>query len=240
MAKKNPKNLERREMVEKMRKEQARKERTRSLAILGVCILVVAALLGTAAYKAIESSNKGKKVRSTALAKLGTAKSLAGCDAVITKDADGSGEHKTIGESLSYPQSPPAFGPHWPNYLDGNEIRKFYTPQDRPQKERLVHSLEHGHTIVWYDETITKGSTEYQQLEDISTKFSADDKYMTAPWFKADGGSFPEGKHVAMTHWTGPKDQKGVWEYCAKPSGEAIDQFTQDYPASSAPEPNAP
>ncbi|MCZ4498663.1 MAG: hypothetical protein JWQ74_1216 [Marmoricola sp.] len=240
MAKKNPKNLERREMVEKMRKDQARKERTRSLAILGVCVLIVAALLGTAAFKAVQSDKDAKKIRATAISKLGTAKAEAGCDPEITKTAEGSGQHKTIGVPLSYPESPPAFGPHWANYLEGNEIRSFYTPEDRPEKERMVHSLEHGHTIVWYDETIKAGSAEYQQLQDIASKFSATSKYMTAPWFAADGGSFPAGKHVAMTHWTGPDNQKGVWEYCAKPSGEAINEFTQQYPASNSPEPAAP
>jgi len=239
VAKKNPKNLERREMVEKMRKEQARKERTRSLAILGVCVLVVAALLGTATFKAIQSSNKDKEIKATAVSKLGTPKAQAGCDPEITKTADGSGEHKQTGVALSYPESPPAFGPHWANYLDGTEIRNFYTPDDRPEKERMVHSLEHGHTIVWYDETIKKGSAEYEQLKNIADKFSGT-KYMTAPWFAADGGSFPAGKHVALTHWTGPDKQKGVWEYCAKASGEAIDQFTQQYPAEDSPEPNAP
>ena len=57
---------------------------------------------------------------------------------------------------------------------------------------------------------------------------------------EADGGSFPEGKHVALTHWTGPDNQKGVTQYCAAPSGAVVKQFMADYPASSAPEPDAP
>jgi len=51
VAKKNAKNTERRAMVEQMRAEQARKERMRSLAILGTCIVIVVGLLGVAVFK---------------------------------------------------------------------------------------------------------------------------------------------------------------------------------------------
>ena len=32
--------------------------------------------------------------------------------------------------------------------------RKFYTSDDRPAVATLVHNLEHGFTLLWYDETI--------------------------------------------------------------------------------------
>ena len=32
--------------------------------------------------------------------------------------------------------------------------RKLYTADDRPELETLVHNLEHGYTILWYDETV--------------------------------------------------------------------------------------
>ncbi|MGH3682534.1 MAG: DUF3105 domain-containing protein, partial [Natronosporangium sp.] len=28
--------------------------------------------------------------------------------------------------------------------------RGFYTPDDRPRVEQLVHNLEHGYTVLWY------------------------------------------------------------------------------------------
>ena len=30
---------------------------------------------------------------------------------------------------------------------------RFYTKDSRPELEALVHNLEHGFTILWYDET---------------------------------------------------------------------------------------
>ena len=35
-----------------------------------------------------------------------------------------------------------------------------------------------------------------------------------------DGGSFPDGKHVALTHWTGKNE--GVTQFCTAPSGEVV------------------
>ena len=65
----------------------------------------------------------------------------------------GLGQHINAPQKIPYDQAPPSYGAHWPNFLQGSEIRTFYTPSDRPEIERLVHSLEHGHTILWYDET---------------------------------------------------------------------------------------
>ena len=72
-----------------------------------------------------------------------------------------------------------------------------------------MHSLEHGHTILWYDDSIKKGSEAYQQIQQIGDKLGLDSYFIAAPWTAGDGRSFPSGKHIALTHWTGPKDQDG-------------------------------
>jgi hypothetical protein len=241
VAKKNQRENQRRAIAEQLRREQARKERLRSFAILGVCIVVVLGLLGVAGFKYYQDVQDKKKAEGTALADLGFSTSAAKCDPVKTVDASGSGQHINAPQKIPYDQAPPAFGPHWPNYLQGSELRSFYTSEDRPQIERLVHSLEHGHTILWYDDTVKPGSTAYKDIQKIALKFNAEtDKFMAAPWHTSDGGSFPSGKHVAMTHWTGPTNQKGITQYCAAPSGAVLGTFMKDYPASSAPEPAAP
>jgi hypothetical protein len=240
VAKKSERN-ERRAIAEQLRKEQQRKERVRSLAILGVCIAIVLGLLGVAGFKYWQNLQDEKKAEGTPIAELGASKSAAKCDPVKSVDANGSGEHINPPTKIPYEQAPPAFGKHWPNYLQGSELRSFYTEGDRPEIERLVHSLEHGHTIIWYDETVKPGSDAYKDVKAIAAKFNPEtDKVMAAPWNTDDGGSFPSGKHVALTHWTGPEDQKGITEYCATPSGAVVSSFIKDYPASNAPEPAAP
>lgn len=239
MAKKTPKDQERRALVEKMRNEQQRKEKQRSMLILGGCIVVVLGLLSAALIPYLNGRAKDSEVRNTALDKLGVTPALADCDDVTTKSAEGSGDHKTIGTPIDYPEAPPAFGPHWPNFMQGAEIRTFYTPDDRPELERVVHSLEHGHTLIWYDDTVTEDSEAYEQLEDIATKLKNDPYVNIVPWKSTDGGEFPEGKHIALTHWTGPDDQQGAWQYCGKPSGKVIGDFDEKYPSDDAPEPGA-
>jgi hypothetical protein len=234
------KNSDRKAIAEKLRRDQQRKERQRSLVILGACGVLVIGLLAAAVIPYVKHQRELNKIQGTALSKIGVAKSVASCDPVKTKSADGSGQHVTPPQPITYPDAPPAFGKHWGNFLTGSEIKSFYSRSDRPEIERLVHSLEHGHTILWYDDTVKQGTKAYQQVQQIADKFSADDYFMSAPYeTKLDGGTFPSGKHIALTHWTGPQNQQGVWEYCGKPSGEVVKAFTDKYTKDNAPEPGA-
>ena len=239
MAKKNSVRNDRRALVEQMRKEQARKEKRRSLIILGVSVGIVLALLLLAVIPYVNDIRNKNRLKNTAVEKLGVSATAAGCQPIKTAKADGNQQHKAVGTKITYDAAPPSYGPHWGNFLQGAEIKNFYNTEDRPQIERLVHSLEHGHTILWYDDTVKPGTKSYNDLVKIADKFNADAYYMTAPWHTSDGGSFPAGTHIALTHWTGPSNQKGTWEYCAKPSGSVIKDFLKKYPATDAPEPGA-
>ena len=240
MAKNNARDNERRAIAEQMRKEQARKERMRSLLILGSSVLVVLALLGTAVFVYVKDLRDDRKAAGTPLADLGVSTSAAACEPVEKEEATGNNDHTEAGQPISYPKGPPASGPHWGNFLQGSEIRSFYTVDDRPEVELLVHSLEHGHTILWYDDTVKPGTDAYKDVQAIADKFGEGDKFMAAPWRTDDGEAFPADKHVALTHWTGPEDQEGITQYCGAPSGAAVEKFMDDYPAGNAPEPDAP
>ena len=90
--------------------------------------------------------------------------------------------------------------------------RKFYTADDRPALEALVHNLEHGYTILWYDETIAKDADRARRRSRRSPASSAAhdfrDKFIAAPWTSSDedGATFPDGQHVAFTHWSAGGD----------------------------------
>jgi len=234
----------RRAIAEQMRKDQARKERQRSILILGACVTVVLALLGSAVFVYVKDLREESAAAGKNIADLGAKRSAAGCDPVkavkvdLKPQKDGT-YHVPIGTTVKYPGAPPAYGYHWANFLSGSQLRTFYTPEDRPEVERLVHSLEHGHTIFWYDDSIKQGSETYQQIQQIGDKLGLDSYFMAAPWTARDGRSMPSGKHVALTHWTGPEQQEGVTQYCAKPSGQVIEDFLKKYPKTDSPEPGA-
>lgn len=240
MSKKNADRAARRAAVEQLRRDQERKERLRGIAIFGACFVVVAGLLGAAIVSYLGDRQERNRVKNTEVAALGADLEAARCDPIITKSAEGNGDHQPVGSTIRYPDAPPAFGAHWGNYLQGAEIRNFWSPEDRPELERVVHSLEHGHTFLWYDDSIAPGSEEYADLEAIATKFDGDPYFNVVPWKATDGDGFPDGKHLALTHWTGPDKQTGVWQYCAQPSGAAVADFVESYPPQDAPEPGAP
>ncbi|HET7689401.1 MAG TPA: DUF3105 domain-containing protein [Nocardioidaceae bacterium] len=162
--------------------------------------------------------------------------------------ADRDAWHVPVGQKVEYAVTPPAFGRHWPNYLQGIELRRLYTPADRPPVERLVHSLEHGYTILWYDATVDPA-----ELAELAEE--AGPKFIAAPWLPADGPAFQDGVHVVLTHWVvrgrGSGDaqpaavaaevrQAGVWRRCEQLSGEVVDDYMTAYPYTNSREPNAP
>lgn len=242
MAKKNERENQRRAVAEQLRKQQQRKERQRSMLILGACILVVLGLLTAALVPYIKNQREQNRIANAKLGDLGVSKSAAGCQEIKTvkntlplqKDKT---YHLPTGTTIHYKDIPPAFGYHWPNFLAGSEIRTFYTREDRPEVERLVHSLEHGHTILWYDDTIKTGSKEYEQIQQIGEKVGLTSYLIAAPWTSSDGGSFPSGKHIALTHWTAKNE--GVTQLCAAPSGEVVGTFLKKYPKGDSTEPGA-
>ena len=236
----------RRAVVEQMRREQQAKERRKTLVLIGAAVLVGAIIIGTAVWQLL----KEQQSDSRDLAAIGAAASDAGCQPIKTKSAAGQGDHRPAGERILYEDTPPAFGPHWGNFLQPTEVRKFYTADDRPEVERLVHSLEHGWTILWYDDTIADDSTAVDDLRAIAGKFpdveDPKEKIIIAPWTAEDGGkSFPGDTHLAFTHWSlggtngNPEGPRGIWEYCGKVSGEAVADFMGDYPSSDSPEAGA-
>lgn len=235
------KDKDRRAVVEQMRRDQQRAERRRTLIVVAACVVVALAIIAVPLVKVINQD----KVTSGALAQIGVADGQAGCQSVITKKADGNQDHKPMGQNIFYPDAPPAFGPHWPE--PAAFARKFYTAADRPPVEQLVHNLEHGYNLLWYDDTVAKNGDDLAVVKAIAAKFEGQklsDKFIAVPWTSKDGKPFPGGAHVALTHWSAGgdpsgKSQKGIWEYCGKPSGAAVASFVKDYPYSDSPEPQA-
>ncbi len=75
-----------------------------------------------------------------------------------------------------------------------------------------MHSQEHGWTIVWYDEPV------------------------------ADESTFPDGTHVAVTHWTATATKDGTeWrQFCATANTAAVSAFKRRHPSTDAHEPFGP
>jgi uncharacterized protein DUF3105 len=242
-ANKSNKDRDRRAVVEQMRRDQKKAERRRTIVVVAVCVVVALVIVGLAAIPLI----KQNKLTSGDLTSIGATEKAAGCSPIQTKKANGNQDHKPQGTPISYDDAPPAFGPHWPSPAPFE--RKFYTADDRPDVEFLVHNLEHGYSLLWYDDTIAKSSDQLAVVKAIAKTYEGSqkltDKFIAVPWTSKDGKAFPAGKHVAITHWSAGGDpsnvskQKGVWQYCGDPSGAVVQKFMKEYPYSDSPEPQA-
>lgn len=237
---KTAKTKDRRAVVEQMRKEQRRAEKRRTRLVFAVCAVAALAIIGLGAYPLI----KQEQAASGDLDTLGVPAARAGCQKEVTEDAQGSNDHRPVGSQIAYPDSPPAFGPHYPQ--TAGFARKFYSPDDRQDLPYYVHNLEHGYNLLWYDQTVADDQEQLDAVRAIASKFEGDeltDKFIALPWTEEDGAPFPDGAHVALTHWYADpqtlQDQEGVWQYCDAPSGEAVADFVEEYPYTDSPEPNA-
>lgn len=66
-------------------------------------------------------------------------------EALVITHSDAGRGHITTGTPVQYATDPPTSGVHWPNWTDPG----FY---ERPEpKEKLVHALEHGNIVIYYD-----------------------------------------------------------------------------------------
>lgn len=246
-----------------------RPHHTRGYAIVTVCVALAIVIVGAAGWKPITSALRTSSADAEPLANVGRSPSDAGCSPYVTLKADGNQQHVPTGTVVDYTTAPPAFGRHWSQQgvAPVPMGRKFYSPDDRPPLEALVHNLEHGYTILWYDATITHDNSQLDLIRSLGDHFAgtADwrDKFIAAPWTAADQAAtykagnpmtqFPSGKHIAFTHWSAgglpvatlPNNQPdttkqvGVLQYCSSVSGAALKQFMQAYPFTDSPEPSS-
>jgi hypothetical protein len=229
---------DRRAKIEEMRRAEAAKQRRRSMGFVVIAVIVgLGLVLAVAIPSYLDNKNKPEN---KSLSSFGVPAAAASCSAVKTTpdthDDKADSEHVADGTIEKYATVPPSYGPHWAQPIYPS--REFYSARDRPQMEQLVHNLEHGYTVVWYDSTV-KGkqlatlkdlaaSARHSEMAGPGTKFivsSWDDSY----------GTFPAGKHIGMSHW-GAKDSHV--QLCGKVSGAAVQSFMKKFPSTDAPEPN--
>ncbi len=242
---KSSKSSDRRARIEALERERRAAERRRTLVFVGVIGAVAAIIIGLTGWSLYSDYRADRQFADTELAEIGVPAEQAQCDPVQETPAD-QNEHVESGP-IEYTAAPPSFGSHRPIWAPFE--RKFYTTQDRPEVGQLVHNLEHGYNILWYDDTVAKDDQALADVRGLAAKFSGSERdpsraFIAAPWTGEDGGQFPEGKHYAFSHWyadpddtTGSRDEEiGYTQYCGRLSGEVVADWMEQYPQSDAPE----
>ncbi len=135
---------------------------------------------------------------------------------------------------------PPVSGDHWTTWQDIS--KPVYQEEERPELTELVHSPEHGWTIVWYDDSGASDEAAMAQVAEAADAVQGAGavKVVFMPWVGADGEVFPNGTHVAMTHWGNTDDGVEHRQFCAQPVATAILAFVERNPYTDSREPDAP
>jgi hypothetical protein len=148
------KQKDRREVLEQLRREQQRAEKKRTSIIIVAAAVVGLVIVGLGAYPVIMDAREKDALEGTDLAALGVSADAASCTDPAVEKAEGNADHRDVGSDLGYDAAPPAAGPHYPTWAPLE--RKFYSAKDRPELGYLVHNLEHGYNILWYDQTVAE------------------------------------------------------------------------------------
>jgi hypothetical protein len=168
-----------------------------------------------------------------------------GCGPVLREPVGDAGDH--IDAPISYSSAPPSFGDH--NSRWEVRARPFYDVDDRPDVSVLVHNLEHGYNILWYDQAVLDDVRALTRVQVIAAAYATSGRerdpataFIAAPWTASDGEAFPDGMHYALTHWYADPltrsraDEVGLTRYCSGISAEVVQDWMQSYPLRDAPE----
>jgi hypothetical protein len=225
---------ERRARLEEIQKAQKAEQRKRTLLTAGVGLGAGVLIIGgSVAWIAQQQSSKPSN---RSFGSFGVPAAEAGCGDVTTKPASGTSDHTN--DRVDYDTAPPSFGRHaneWVGYPVG-ATRNFFTVDDAPGVENVVHNLEHGYNVLWYSPDLPQDQVDV--LRDLTEKVVDEPKtykFITTAW-DTSRGEFPDGKKIAMSHWGA---ENGSVQYCEQVSGEAVGDFVDAHPITDAPEPNA-
>lgn len=215
---------------------------------LGLAVALAVVVLAVAGGVWYQDRDRGGTTDSPVAAEGTAAGPAPGCGPVLREPAGAAGDH-VDDAPITYSSAPPAFGDHRSRW----EVLAltFYDVDDRPDVSVLVHNLEHGYTILWYDQTVLDDDAELDRVREIADGYAAlgggrdpATAFIAAPWTAEDGDGFPDGMHYALTHWYADPtdrtrsrdDELGVTRYCAGISAGVVQDWMDEYPLRDAPE----
>jgi hypothetical protein len=208
-----PTKAERKEQArlerERLQREMASKKKRRNLGIALVAIAIVAVV---ALVALLPSQSDALPTPADLLEGASAAATEAGCTEVRTiAPYDPQGDDRAhVGPDSSYPamppldtypSTPPASGPHNQTPLRAGV---YDTP---PPIDQVIHSMEHGGAVIWYDPTAT--GPELDRLREfygrrVSEASVGQDRVIVAPFDYPDqgpAGQLPDGAQMALVAW---------------------------------------
>lgn len=235
-----PTKAERKEQArlerEAIHRQMASRKRNRTIGLSLVALAAVVAIVAIVVLRPGESASTGASPADL-LAGASTAAQEAGCSEVQTTDFYGGFDESSpdyadqahVGGDArfpelppldTYPSTPPASGPH---IAESTLPAGVYdsTPEIGP----LIHSLEHGGSVVWLSPDAPQGDA-----DEIRAFYGQDDpvgqdRVIVATYdYDVPGGQLPDGVQMALVAWR-------RLQTCAAPSLPVAFDFTSQYSA---------
>jgi hypothetical protein len=120
-----------------------------------------------------------------------------------------------------YGSAPATSGQHWNTPANWG----VYTPSNPAIESQVVHNLEHGGIVIWYQSTASQADIDSLTQFTQQALDSSDYKVILSPW---SGQDF--GHPIAVTSWN--------WLlYLDSADIDQVRAFQEDHPPSDAPEP---
>jgi hypothetical protein len=173
---KRQKEALRREREERERKAREARQRKRlvgygagGLLVLAVAVVLVVVLAGGSSSEGgdVHSGNllpDGGSVPKQKIFDLDAAAKAAGCQLKSSKGSGVATHTSSLSERVHYDTNPPTTGRHY--QIPAEDGAYGGTP---PQDEQLVHNLEHGRVIIWFQPTLPE-----EQRADLRALFDED------------------------------------------------------------------
>ena len=171
-----------------MKRDQQRKEARRSNLIT---VAIALAIIGAVTVFVVTQGGDGEEAPP---APEGATAAQASCDEV--EDHEEEGDQHVDGD-VKYETSPPTSGDHFETPADAG----FY-PDEVPE-ETLVHNLEHGQIVIWYNPDASEElKNNLRELVESANDSSVVPGQAPPPLLAAPYADLPSGKELAMTAWT--------------------------------------
>lgn len=195
MSRKLQVKQDRRRAEERRKEAHRRAQRRGNLTTIGIALAVAATVI-VLVVQDRNSSNAG----------VGGDPSAANCTSIQTHPIEGN-NHVSPGTTVHYDTNPPTSGNHYATPADPG----FYSGP--VASEALVHNLEHGQIVIWYNPGAPQATID--ALQKIVTQQPV--ATLAAPWDNVDA---PYA--FTLTAW-------GASQSCQSVSQEVVDRFRERF-----------
>jgi hypothetical protein len=204
---------QRRRLAEERKKDALKKaHRRRNLVTTAIALVVAGGVV------ALVINDRNRAARE--LEDFGVSEAAANCGDIEEQEVQGN-EHIEVGAAHEpYTTNPPTSGPHYNASGVGPVLTGFYEDPAEAPPEGVVHNLEHGQIVIYYNPDAPA-----EVIDDIELAVRSESNATVATPFTGLEGD----ANLVLTAWS-------VAQSCEQVSMEVVNEFRRAYQGITGPE----